>query len=255
MISWKYSLEKINGELDLANKKKKALDKLFDEGKVSQPTYDSFSNEVAQGIADIETKQKVLVGKMNTKIAELEQQMKTLEYLLVNSEIRHVSEEVEEETYERERDVLALGLETTRQELIVIKEAISNISEQDLGQPIQPVIQSEEESLQVETETENQIEISVDTETTTDMEPTLEQTEIEEQPTLEQTESTEPDSDVDIVESTIEDLTEPSYSDVVEPLSPEAEIPEPSTEDSEELQTEDSEEFEVEEAIEEEVLD
>jgi len=251
LISWKYSLEKINGELDLAKKKKKALDKLFDEGKVSQPTYDSFNNEVAQAIADIETNQKALVGKMNTKIAELEQQMKTLEYLLVNSEIRHVSEEIEEETYERERDVLALGLETTRQELNIIKEAISNISEQDLGQPTQPLIQSEEESIQVETETENQIEISVDTETTTELDPTLEQTETEEQPTLEQTETTEPDSDVDIVESTVKDLTEPSHSDVVEPLSPEAEIPESSTEDSEELQKEDSEELEAEEVVEE----
>jgi polyhydroxyalkanoate synthesis regulator phasin len=73
-------LEKIDGELELAKKKKQALDKLFEEGKVSQLTHDSFSNEVAEAIAEIEAKQNSLVEKMKTKISELEQQLKTLEF-------------------------------------------------------------------------------------------------------------------------------------------------------------------------------
>ena len=181
MISWKYSLEKINGELELAKKKKQALTKLLDEGKVSQPTYDSFSNEIADAIAEIEAKQNALVEKMRTKTNELEQQMKTLEFLLVNSEIRHVSGEIEEEAYNRECNVLSLGLETTRQELNEIKDAISNISEQSLGLPPPPPLQVEEETTLVEPEAEKRLEIVMDTETTTSIE-----TAVEGQPTAEE---------------------------------------------------------------------
>ena len=74
-------MEKISGELELAKKKKEALDKLLNQGKVSQTTYDSFSNEVATAINEIEAKQNALVEKMKSKIGELEQQMKTLEFL------------------------------------------------------------------------------------------------------------------------------------------------------------------------------
>jgi hypothetical protein len=175
LISWKYSLDKINGELELARKKKEALDKLFNEGKVSQPTYDSFSNEVAEAITEIEAKQNALVEKMKTKIGELEQQMKTLESLLVNSEIRHVSGEIEDEAYSRECNVLSLGLETTRQELDEIKEGISNLSEKSVDpQPPAPP-QVEEEIAQTEPETEKRLEIVMDTETTTSIETTVEE--------------------------------------------------------------------------------
>ncbi len=180
LISWKYSLEKINGELELARKKKQALDKLFSEGKVSQPTYDSFNGEVADAIGEIEAKQKMIVEKMEAKISELEQQIKTLEFLLVNSEIRHVSGEVEEEAYNRECNVLSLGLETTRQELNEIKEAIANLNEQTIDLPPPEPIQAVEETPKEEPETEKRLEIVVDTETTTSIETT-----VEEQPKVE----------------------------------------------------------------------
>lgn len=173
-------MEEINGELELAKKKKQALEKLFNEGKVSQLTYDSFSNDISKAIAEIEAKQKTLVEKMTSKVDELEQQMKTLEHLLVNSEIRHVSGEIEEEIYTHECNVLSLGLETTKQELNEIKEAISNIGEQDLDLPSP---QSEEETASMEPETEKRLEIVMDTETTTSIETT-----VEEEPTSEEIE-------------------------------------------------------------------
>lgn len=173
-------MEEINGELELAKKKKQALEKLFNEGKVSQLTYDSFSNDISKAIAEIEAKQKTLVEKMTSKVDELEQQMKTLEHLLVNSEIRHVSGEIEEEIYTHECNVLSLGLETTKQELNEIKEAISNIGEQDLDLPSP---QSEEETASMDPETEKRPEIVMDTETTTSIETT-----VEEEPTSEEIE-------------------------------------------------------------------
>lgn len=230
MISWKYSLEKINGELELAKKKKQALTKLLDEGKVSQPTYDSFSNEIAEAIAEIEAKQNALVEKMRTKTNELEQQMKTLEFLLVNSEIRHVSGEIEEEAYGRECNVLSLGLETTRQELNEIKDAISNLSEQSLGLPPPPPLQVEEETTLVEPEAEKRLEIVMDTETTTSIE-----TAVEEQPTI-QEETEVPVEQVveqeEVVESPAEEVEE-SFRSEESPLSEEAETPETSEDEPE----------------------
>ena len=226
MISWKYSLEKINGELELAKKKKQALTKLLDEGKVSQPTYDSFSNEIAAAIVEIEAKQNALVEKMRTKIDELEQQMKTLEFLLVNSEIRHVSGEIEEEAYNRECNVLSLGLETTKQELNEIKDAISNLSEQSIGLPPPPPLQVEEEATQVEPETEKRLEIVMDTETTTSIETT-----VEEQPQVEE--------DAEIPVETIpeqEETVESSVEEVEESFrSEESEMPEATSEVQEEI--------------------
>jgi hypothetical protein len=203
-------LEKINGELELAKKKKQALDKLFNEGKVSQSTYDSFSSEVAEAIADIEAKQTTLMEKMETKINELEQQMNTLEHLLVNSEIRHVSGELDEEAYNRECNVLSLGLETTKQELNLIKEAISNLSEQNTGLPPTPPTQLEEETADTEPEpepepeTEKRLEIVMDTETTTSVETTVEEQPAEEEAEVSAEQSTEHDG------TSIETQGEPS---------------------------------------------
>lgn len=168
-------MEKINGELELARKKKQVLDKLFNEGKVSQPTYDSFTGEIADAVAEIEAKQRVLVEKMKSKIEELEQQMKTLEFLLVNSEIRHVSGEVEDGTYNHECSILSLGLETTRQELNEIKEAIANLSEPTTDFPQLSPTNTEEQSAQETSESANRIEIIMDTETSTSIETTVEE--------------------------------------------------------------------------------
>jgi hypothetical protein len=248
LISWKYSLEKINGELELAKKKKQALTKLLDEGKVSQPTYDSFSNEIAEAIAEIETKQNALVEKMRTKTNELEQQMKTLEFLLVNSEIRHVSGEIEEEAHNRECNVLSLGLETTRQELEEIKDAISNISEKSLDLPPPPPPQVEDETTLAEPEAEKRLEIVMDTETTTSVEAA-----VEEQPTaeeeLEVPMETLPEQEEN-VEVPVEEV-EDSFRREESPLSEEAETPEIS-EDEPEVTHEVQEETPQEASIEEE---
>ncbi len=236
MISWKYSLEKINGELELAKKKKEALDKLFDEGKVSQPTYNSFSDEVSEAIAEIESKQNALVEKMKAKISELEQQMKTLEYLLVNSEIRHVSGELEEDAYNRECNVLSLGLETTREELNEIKGAISNLSEGATDLPQPPSMLVEEDPAQIEPETEKRLEIVMDTETTTSVETTTEE---RERPAIEETEEQieQVEEQEEKEEALVEEGQETTRQEEEKSLSEEAEAAETAG-DTEEAQEE-----------------
>ena len=128
MISWKHSFRRLNEEYEMAKKKKQALDNLLENGKISQSTHEMFDKEIAEAIAEIERQRKELLEKMNSKIMELESQIKTLEVLVANYEIQHVTGEVEEEVYQREINLLSVGLETARKELDAMKEALNQLS-------------------------------------------------------------------------------------------------------------------------------
>jgi len=128
LISWKHSFKKLNEENEMAKKKKQALDNLLNTGRISQSTYDLFNNEIDEGIAEIERQQKALLEKMNSKMEELEEQIKTLEMLLANFEIQHVTGEVDEEVYQSEMGILSMGIETAKHELDVVREAVNQLS-------------------------------------------------------------------------------------------------------------------------------
>jgi len=128
LISWKHSFRKLSEENEMAKKKKQALDNLLNSGRISQSTYDMFSNEINEAIAEIERQEKALLEKMNSKMEELEEQIKTLEMLLANFEIQHVTGEVEEEVYQREINILSMGIDTAKQELDVVREAVNHLS-------------------------------------------------------------------------------------------------------------------------------
>jgi hypothetical protein len=127
LISWKHSFKRLNEEYELAKKKKQALDNLFETGRISQSTRDSFNNEIDVVIAEIEKQQQDLLAKMQLKIQDLHSQIKTLEMLLANYEIQHVVGEIDEEIYQREINLLTTGLETAKHELDTIKEAANQL--------------------------------------------------------------------------------------------------------------------------------
>jgi hypothetical protein len=128
LISWKHSFESLNEEYEMTKKKKEALDNLLNGGKISQSTFDLFNKKIDEAITEIEGQQKVLIEKMNSKVGELEQYIKTLEVLLANFEIKHVTGEIDEEVYQREASLLSTGLEITRQELDTAKDAVNQLS-------------------------------------------------------------------------------------------------------------------------------
>ena len=152
MISWKYTFKRLNEEYEIAKKKKQALDNLFVTGKISQATRDSFTGDISSAIIEIEKQRQDLAEKMNAKTQELEGQLKTLETLLANYEIQHVVGEIDEESYTREINLLANTLETTRNELGVIKQAIDQIfpTDQPIQAPAAPIIEAPVEAAPVE---------------------------------------------------------------------------------------------------------
>ena len=148
LISWKYTFKRLNEEYEIANKKKQALDKLFENGKISQSIRDSFTNDINTAIVQIEKQQKELIESMQAKTQELENQIKTLETLLANYEIQHVAGEIDEQIYLQEMNLLTTGLDTTRNELNVIKQSTNqlctppSIQAPPAPEPVAPILEA-----------------------------------------------------------------------------------------------------------------
>jgi len=144
LISWKYTFKRLNEEYEIAKKKQQALDNLYASGRISQSTRDSFNIEINAAIAAIEKQQKDLIDGMQGKTQELENQLKTLETLLASYEIQHVAGEIDEDIYQREISLLSTSLETTKNELITIKQVTNQLcapAMQAAPEPVAPVIQ------------------------------------------------------------------------------------------------------------------
>ncbi|MBT8171943.1 CdvA-like protein [Candidatus Bathyarchaeota archaeon] len=127
MISWKYSFEKISEDLELAKKKKQALDNLYNSGRISASTYGSLDNDLSAVISDIEMRQKILSDNLTSKVNDLEKQIGTLEIFLANSEIQYVAGEIGKELHTNETAAFSNGLNSLKSQLISIKEAVATI--------------------------------------------------------------------------------------------------------------------------------
>jgi Na+/phosphate symporter len=122
----------LNEEYELAKKKKQALGNLLETGKISQTTHNLFTREIDEAVAEIDGQRKALLGKMASKAMELEEQIRTLEILLANFEIQHVTDEVDDETYHRETELLSTGLETAKKELDDVQYAVNQLSNDEM---------------------------------------------------------------------------------------------------------------------------
>ena len=124
LVTWKDSFERINSELDTAERKKHALENLHNAGRVSQFAYECLNKELIDETEQIETRRKALAEKMTGKLNELEEQRMALEMFLANTEMAYAAGEISDEIHSKESSALDLGLEATKQELNWIKEAI-----------------------------------------------------------------------------------------------------------------------------------
>ena len=172
---WRYSSELVSRELDLAKKKKKALDDLYAAGKISQSTYEYIEKDLTEVIIDLEAHLKTLIDKMKTRAEELEKQMKSLEIFLANLEMHYVAGEIDEETYANQNKAITLGLNATKQELETIRDVLSKIAPEKPTEEEKPEPVVEEKPTE-EKEEEQQLEAQPAPESaeTTEMElPTL----------------------------------------------------------------------------------
>jgi len=206
LISWKYSFEKIGKDLELARKKKQALDDLLNRGKISQNTYGSINTEITNAIAEIEARQKDLAEKMTSRITELEEQINTLEMLLANSELQYAAGEIDEQSHEEESAAFNLALEATKHQLNVIKGIVGEITPQVIPET------SHKPSETLETPP-NEVVAQTKVETATE---TLSEKTLEPEPALEKTE-TETPTEVPVETTTETPIEEAKEEGVEEP--------------------------------------
>jgi len=207
MISWKHSFKRLNEEYEIAKKKKQALDNLFENGRISQATRDSFDSDINAVIMEIEKQQNDLLTKMQGKTLELENQIKTLETLLANYEIQHVVGEIDEDMYQREITLISTGLESARHELNVIKEATSQLCPPVEESTIETPLPVEENVEVAQSEIEENVEAATEVEAPAELcsqEPIVTSEEATpEAPSIEDTYSI-PEETPQIVEETVE---------------------------------------------------
>ncbi len=268
MISWKYSFEEISKDLDLAKKKKQALEDLFNAAKISESTYQSLNSDISNTISEIEKRQKALAEKMTSKLTVLEQQINTLEVFLANSEIQHVAGEIDDELHERESNAFSLGLDALRQQLDGIKGIASDIMPEiteptpssEPGETVEAEAPPTEETAEMPVETpveEAPVEVAEETEAVSEEVPVEEPTEtpIEEAPVQESVETPpempteEPEEQIVSPEEAVEEpeaTQEPAVEGEVEETSPEEEMETP----TEEVSSDDVEEEPTEEETE-----
>jgi len=127
LSSWKQSFEIVNQELELAKKKKQALDELLAKKRMSEPTYEHLEKALTASILDLEAHQRSLADKMTSRADELEEQAHVLEWVLADLEVRRAGEEVVEETYSGQKKTIMLGLDATKAELDEIMTSLEKI--------------------------------------------------------------------------------------------------------------------------------
>jgi len=127
LSSWKNTFEVVHSELELANRKKQALDELLAKNRMSQPTYEHLVGGLNENIADLESHQKSLMQKMTERADELENQAELLKLFLATLEMRNIAKEIKQETYDENKQAFELGLKATEDELAEIKGTFTKV--------------------------------------------------------------------------------------------------------------------------------
>jgi chromosome segregation ATPase len=127
LSSWKNTFDVVHSDLELAKRKKQALDELLAKNRMSQPTYEHIVGSLNDNIDDLESHLKLLMQKMTERADELESQAELIKQFLVSLEMRIIANEIKQDTYEKNKRAFELGLKATEDELTEIKGAITKV--------------------------------------------------------------------------------------------------------------------------------
>ena len=127
LSSWKTSFDTMRQELELAERKKQALDELLAKNRMSQPTYEHLASSLRETISDLQAHQRTVAEKMTKRANELEKQADILKLFLANLEMQNIAKKLDDETYTRQRQTFTLGLEATEAELSGIRNSLAKI--------------------------------------------------------------------------------------------------------------------------------
>ena len=127
LSSWKNTFDVVHSELELAKRKKQALDELLAKNRMSQPTYEHLVGGLNENIDDLDSHLKLLMQKMTERADELEDQAELLKLFLASLEMQNIAKELKQETYDKNKQAFELGLKSTEDELAEIKDSINKV--------------------------------------------------------------------------------------------------------------------------------
>jgi len=107
-------------ELDIARKKKQALDELSASKKISKLNYEDWDKKLKKELTDLEAEVKSLNEKITAKNRELEEQKILLESFFIVFELGHAVGDIDNEIYEKQNKSILSSLDAIKQELKIL---------------------------------------------------------------------------------------------------------------------------------------
>ena len=197
---------------------------MYETGKISQATRDSFDNEIKAAITEIEKKQKDLLTNMQVKSQELLDQVSNLELLLANFEVQHVVGEIDDDAYQREINLMAASLDSAKNELGLIKQAMDQLYPETVSE-VAPIPEQVDASSITEVPVVDEIAADIPTESIPVISATAEATQevAPEESLPAEISSVEAASESSTIpfEPQVEVITEPQEPEITEPAMPE----------------------------------
>ena len=124
-------------ELEKAKRQKRALRDLLEAGKISQVTYDHVIGGVEEEITEIERRRTLLADETALKMDEVKGLVESLERHFANLQISYSSGEMEEDRFQREKEIYTSGIKSLRMKLVnlgnTLKELRRKVVEPDRG--------------------------------------------------------------------------------------------------------------------------
>ncbi len=123
------SFETVMRSMESVERQRQALENLLKAGRISQDTYGQVLKGIESRLAEIETQKKALANEIVSEIDELKKLVALLELRLADAQVRHSAERIDEESFEHERTIYALGLESIRREMQNLGNALKRLNE------------------------------------------------------------------------------------------------------------------------------
>ncbi len=110
-------------ELERAKRKKQALERLLETGKISQITYDKFMEEIDDEIGNIEERKSVYSRELAQRVKELENLIEIMKQYQAKVQIGFSAGEISEQQFKREKEIFESGTKELRREMESLQKA------------------------------------------------------------------------------------------------------------------------------------
>jgi len=114
-------------ELEKAERQRRALRDLLEAGKISQVTYDQVAGGVEKEIAEIERRRALLADETALKMDEVRGLIESLERQFADIQVSHSAGEMEEDRFQREKEIYTSGIKSLRMRLADIGNALKEL--------------------------------------------------------------------------------------------------------------------------------